>query len=157
MDIDHSRPTAHDSTISVSWSGVTTANGGVLHHEENHISPEERRVEVYTRSIMPAPNTKDTATNDILAYGMPKLCDEYLCRYVKGLEKGTNRPPLCSNCLENAFCVLLPRVRSRTITLLCSVIFPQQIANAPTPRESCYAIGKRELYQIRITQHLEGD
>ncbi|KAG5781101.1 hypothetical protein H9Q73_005233 [Fusarium xylarioides] len=43
MDIDHSGHAAQDYTTVVSYSGATTANGGILNHEENHISPEERR------------------------------------------------------------------------------------------------------------------
>ncbi|KAM0087198.1 hypothetical protein ACKRZS_000740 [Fusarium odoratissimum] len=75
MDIDRPEHATQDSTTLVDSSGVTAANSGILHHEESHISPEERRVEAYTRSIVPAPNTQDTATNDIFAYHMPKLYD----------------------------------------------------------------------------------
>ncbi|RKL47670.1 hypothetical protein BFJ72_g1902 [Fusarium proliferatum] len=70
MDIDRPGHATQDSTTILASTGATAANSGILHHEENDLSPEERRVEVYTRSIMPAPNTKDAATNDLFPYRM---------------------------------------------------------------------------------------
>ncbi|KAK2484871.1 hypothetical protein H9L39_02851 [Fusarium oxysporum f. sp. albedinis] len=87
MDIDRPEHATQDSATLVDSPGVTVANSGILHHEESHISPEERRFEAYTRSIVPAPNTQDTATNDLFAYHMPKLCPnfarELLCSWKK--------------------------------------------------------------------------
>lgn len=105
MDIDRPEHATQDSATLVDSPGVTVANSGVLHHEESHISPEERRFEAYTRSIVPAPNTQDTATNDLFAYHMPKLYDVSFFYYVKGMEKGTN---------QSAF------ARTASKTLLCS-------------------------------------
>ncbi|KAH7167076.1 hypothetical protein DER46DRAFT_646261 [Fusarium sp. MPI-SDFR-AT-0072] len=85
MDIDRPGHATPDSTTLVDSSGVTAANMGILNHEESQISPEERRVEAYTRLIMPAPNTKDTATNDLFAYHMPKLLDVSFCYYMPQL------------------------------------------------------------------------
>ncbi|PNP85769.1 hypothetical protein FNYG_00825 [Fusarium nygamai] len=130
MDIDQLRHAAHDSTISVSYSGVTTANGGILHHEENHISPEERRVEVYTRSIVPAPNTKDTATNDLFAYCMPKLYDEHLCRYVKGLEKGTNQPAFARTASKTLFAFYCHE-SVHELSLYCATFFSLNKSQMP--------------------------
>ncbi|EWZ42732.1 uncharacterized protein FOBCDRAFT_259997 [Fusarium oxysporum Fo47] len=73
MDIDRPEHATQDSATLMDSPGVTVANSGILHHEESHISPEERRFEAYTRSIVPAPNTQDTATNDLFAYHMPKF------------------------------------------------------------------------------------
>ncbi|KAF4956518.1 hypothetical protein FGADI_3797 [Fusarium gaditjirri] len=73
MDIDRPGYAARDSTTLVDSSGFTTVSTDAFHHEESQVSPEERRVEAYTRSIIPAPNTKDTATNDLFAYHMPKF------------------------------------------------------------------------------------
>ncbi|RKK18713.1 hypothetical protein BFJ66_g10899 [Fusarium oxysporum f. sp. cepae] len=73
MDIDRPEHATQDSATLMDSPGVTVANSGILHHEESHISPEKRRFEAYTRSIVPAPNTQDTATNDLFAYHMPKL------------------------------------------------------------------------------------
>ncbi|RKK95456.1 hypothetical protein BFJ71_g8478 [Fusarium oxysporum] len=73
MDIDRPEHATQDSATLMDSPGVTVANSGILHHEESHISPEERRFEAYTRSIVPAPNTQDTATHDLFAYHMPKF------------------------------------------------------------------------------------
>ncbi|KAJ4067915.1 hypothetical protein NW763_001459 [Fusarium oxysporum] len=75
MDIGRPEHATQYSATLVDSPGVTVANSGILHHEESHIWPEERRVEAFTRSIVPAPNTQDTATNDLFAYHMPKLYD----------------------------------------------------------------------------------
>ncbi|KAJ4161172.1 hypothetical protein NW765_006024 [Fusarium oxysporum] len=53
MDIDRPEHATQDSATLMDSPGVTVANSGILHHEESHISPEERRFEAYTRSIMP--------------------------------------------------------------------------------------------------------
>ncbi|KAJ4092807.1 hypothetical protein NW760_005940 [Fusarium oxysporum] len=73
MDIGRPEHATQYSATLVDSPGVTVANSGILHHEESHIWPEERRVEAFTRSIVPAPNTQDTATNDLFAYHMPKF------------------------------------------------------------------------------------
>ncbi|KAF5619231.1 uncharacterized protein FTJAE_12001 [Fusarium tjaetaba] len=145
MDIDHSRSAAHDFTIPVSWSGVTTADSGVLHHEENHISPEERRVEVYTRSAMPAPNTKDTATNDLFAYGMPKLYDEYLCRYVKALEKGTNQPPFARTASKTLF-VFYCNESVHELSLYCDTFFSLNRSQMPQLHARAVMLLAKESY-----------
>ncbi|KAF5537461.1 hypothetical protein FNAPI_11419 [Fusarium napiforme] len=145
MDIDHSRSAAHDFTIPVSWSGVTTADAGVLHHEENHISPEERRVEVYTRSTMPAPNTKDTAINDLFAYGMPKLYDEYLCRYVKALEKGTNQPPFARTASKTLF-VFYCNESVHELSLYCDTFFSLNRSQMPQFHARAVMLLAKERY-----------
>ncbi|KLP02654.1 uncharacterized protein FFB20_00487 [Fusarium fujikuroi] len=71
MDIDRPGHATQDSTTVLSSAGATAANSDILHHGENNISPEERRVEVYTRSINLSPKTKDAATNDLFPYRMP--------------------------------------------------------------------------------------
>ncbi|KAF4499410.1 hypothetical protein FAGAP_4412 [Fusarium agapanthi] len=98
MDIDHPGHAAQYSPTVLDSSGVNAAN-----YQDSCISPEERRVETYTRSIMPASNTKDTTTNDLFPYRMPKLCDEHLDRYVKGLEKGTNQPAFARTASKTLF------------------------------------------------------
>ncbi|KAF5724234.1 hypothetical protein FMUND_1026 [Fusarium mundagurra] len=130
MDIDCLRHAAHDSTTLVSYSGVTTANSGILHHEENHISPEERRVDVYTRLVMPAPNTKDTATNDLFPYRMPKLYDEDLHQYVKGLEKGTDQPPFVRTASKTLF-VFYCHESVDELSLYCATFFSLNKSQLP--------------------------
>ncbi|KLO85995.1 uncharacterized protein LW93_14618 [Fusarium fujikuroi] len=83
MDIDRPGHATQDSTTVLSSAGATAANSDILHHGENNISPEERRVEVYTRSINLSPKTKDAATNDLFPYRMPFFFyNENLHRYV---------------------------------------------------------------------------
>ncbi|QGI78084.1 hypothetical protein CEK25_004813 [Fusarium fujikuroi] len=44
MDIDRPGHATQDSTTVLSSAGATAANSDILHHGENNISPEERRV-----------------------------------------------------------------------------------------------------------------
>ncbi|KAI1062730.1 hypothetical protein LB506_006103 [Fusarium annulatum] len=46
MDIDRPGHVTQDSTTMLASTGATAANSGILHHEENDLSPEELRVEV---------------------------------------------------------------------------------------------------------------
>ncbi|CZR36425.1 uncharacterized protein FPRO_03315 [Fusarium proliferatum ET1] len=103
LDIDRPGHVTQDSTTMLASTGATAANSGILHHEENDLSPEERRVEVYTRSIMPAPNTKDAATNDLFPYRMSFFHDEHLHRYVIGSEEGTNQPAFAQTASKTLF------------------------------------------------------
>ncbi|EXM03227.1 hypothetical protein NOF04DRAFT_21142 [Fusarium oxysporum II5] len=130
MDIDRPEHATQDSTTLVDSSGVTAANSGILHHEESHISPEERRVKAYTRSIVPAPNTQDTATNDIFAYHMPKLYDVSFFYYVKGMEKGTNQPAFARTASKTLF-VFICSESVEELSLYCATYFSLDKSQIP--------------------------
>ncbi|KAI1034746.1 hypothetical protein LB504_004747 [Fusarium proliferatum] len=85
MDIDRPGHATQNSTTVFYSAGAAAAKSDILHHGENNLSPEERRVEAYTRSIKLSPKTKDAATNDLFPYRMPFFYNENLHRYVKDL------------------------------------------------------------------------
>ncbi|KAF5610991.1 uncharacterized protein FSUBG_2535 [Fusarium subglutinans] len=130
MDIDRPGDAAQDSPTFLYSSGVNTANADILHHQDSRISPEERRVETYTRSIMPAPNTKDTTTKGLIPYRMPKLCDDDLDRYIKGLEKGTNQPPFARTASKTLF-VFYCNVSVDELALYCATFFSLNKSQMP--------------------------
>ncbi|KAI1041200.1 hypothetical protein LB505_002477 [Fusarium chuoi] len=145
MDIDHPGYATQDSTTMLASTSATAANSGILHHEENDLSPEERRVEVYTRSIMPAPNTKDTATNDLYPYHMPFFYDEPLHRYVMGLEEGTNQPAFAQTASKTLF-VFYCNERVFELSLYCATFFSLNKSRMPQIHARAVMLLTKESY-----------
>ncbi|KAF5655201.1 hypothetical protein F25303_790 [Fusarium sp. NRRL 25303] len=153
MDIDRPGHATQDSTTVLYSAGATAANSDILHHGENNLSPEERRVEVYTRSIMPAPKTKDAATDDLFPYRMPFFYDEHLHRYVMGLEEGTNQPVFAQAASKTQF-VFYCNERVFELSIYCATFFSLKKSQMPQIHARADLVALADKMKLEIHMHL---